>query len=123
MMDDQERREELARDILATLDGVAPTALMMAGSSLLLTDEPWASFGQAIRYCGTARAGAGGADTFATIEPRLAVLAMSGALRLAATTHAEQVFDRLNGVEQQPWPAVRSAVNALAESCAATDYR
>ena len=112
---DVEWRMRLADGVLRALPDVPPAALALLARALELTGGPLARFALAISYEATARAD--GADDSALPRIKLAY-----DLRHAAWfddpegREDESVLAVLDGVDEQPWRALREALIAVREA-------
>jgi hypothetical protein len=102
--DDLAERKRLARDVFASLDGIEPAALRMVASGLSLATAPLRDLAIPL-------------DCWADhleredVSGRLAVLSLARALRVIGR-HPE-LLERLQGVEEPPWAAIRAALVEL----------
>jgi len=103
-------RKELARGVFASLDGVPSVAIRLLATALHLSDGPIARFSTPLSCYADA-------VEFPEVSGGLAEVLMASALRRVAVFPGwEEVLDRLDGVGQQPWPAIRTALIAVREN-------
>jgi hypothetical protein len=100
---DLEARKRLADTVFASLGGYSSTEIRMLAYGLSLAAEPFACLGQAFAYY---------ADSLdEPVDGWLARLALAHAL--TETARHPDMADRLEGIDEPPWPAIREACDRL----------
>jgi hypothetical protein len=102
-----EARMGMASDVLAALHGWPAAAVRSLGSGLTLDGGPLAGVGWALLTA---------VDNLDAGEPpdRLARLKMAYELRCAAAApDSDELLERLEAVDEAPWPQVRDAIAEL----------
>jgi hypothetical protein len=98
MSGDVERGQALADTVLAAVDRVPRETMVVVARTLMLAPGPLRGLGDAI-------------DGYLHASPRLARLQVSYQLRKLARNG--ELLDHLGGASEEPWVALRAALEAL----------
>jgi hypothetical protein len=104
--DDLDRRKQLARDVLRSLDGIEASAIRMLAGGLSLVPAPLNELAQPLDYHADA-------VEHEDVSGDLATLRTARALRLIAR-HPEcpELIERLEGLDAPLWASLRGALVA-----------
>lgn len=106
--DDLDRRQRIARKAFARMGDLDPGALEVLAQGLNLADGPLSQLSSPLAYH---------ADVLADdeLDDDLAVLSFARVLRrLTSHPDRDDLIERLERVEGQPWQAIREALEAMA---------
>jgi len=109
---DMAERKELAQTVFESLEKekVPAVALRLLASALYLADGPISRFATPLSCFADA-------VEFPQVTGELAEVLMASALRRAAIfPGSDELLDRLDGVQQAPWPTIKAALVAVREN-------